>query len=98
MTAQNPQHPEEITANRITFVLRKAGIIHDNSVKEIKKDIIGGGKGFLSSVVRVEIEYELPKEDAPESVVVKIRPENESYRQFGDETHAFQREIKFYKT
>ena len=98
MTAINPQHPEEITANWITFALKQAGIIKENSIKSIKKDIIGGGRGFLSSVVKVEITYDLPGTEAPESVVVKIEPESKSYKQYGTETHAFEREIRFYNT
>lgn len=95
---EHPQHPEEITADWITFALRRAGVISKNSVKNINKDIIGGGKGFLSSVVKVELQYDMPGESLPNSVVVKIEPENESYKQFGEQTHVFEREIKFYST
>ena len=39
-----------------------------------------------------------PGTEAPESVVVKIEPESKSYKQYGTETHAFEREIRFYNT
>ena len=98
MNIKHPQHPEEITPDWITYALRRAGVISQNSVKDINKDIIGGGIGFLSSVVKVEMEYDVAEEFLPKSVVVKIEPENESYKQFGEQTHAFEREIKFYNT
>ena len=72
MITNNPQHPEEITAEWLTHILKKAGILKKSSVNEIKKEIIGGGRGFLSSVLKVEITYDLPNTEAPESVVVKI--------------------------
>lgn len=90
-------HPEEITPEWMTHALRESGAIREASVKSLKKDILGEGKGFLSSVVRVGIEYDTREEDAPLSVVVKIEPEEGGFREFGDELHAFQREIRFYR-
>ena len=51
---------------------KKGRYLEKSSVNEIKKEIIGGGRGFLSSVLKVEITYDLPNTEAPESVVVKI--------------------------
>lgn len=90
-------HPEEITPEWMTHALREGGALGEASVKSVKKDILGDGKGFLSSVVRVEIEYDTREKGAPPSVVVKIEPEDGDFREFGDELHAFQREIRFYR-
>ncbi len=90
-------HPDEITPEWINHALREGGVLKEDSVKFLKKDILGEGIGFLSSVVRVRIEYDPHGENAPLSVVVKIEPEEGDFREFGDELHAFQREIRFYK-
>ena len=97
MKIHHPLHPEEITAEWITYALRAGGVLNKASVKDIKKEILGAGKGFLSSDVRVRVEYDIAEGDAPNSLVVKIEPESESFREFGDELNAFQREIRFYK-
>jgi Ecdysteroid kinase-like family len=59
--------------------------------------MLGDDKGFLSSVVRLSLEYDQLEPQAPNSVVVKIEPEEETFQKLGDELHAFQREIRFYK-
>ncbi len=97
MKIQNPLHPEQITVEWITDALREGGVLKEASLKRIEKNIIGEGKGFLSSVVRVRIEYDIDDKDAPRSVVVKIEPESDEFRGFGDELNAFQREIRFYR-
>ena len=90
-------HPDEITPEWITHALREGGALKKASAKSLEKDILGEGIGFLSSVVRVGIEYDSPEKDAPMSVVVKIEPEEGDFKDFGEELHAFQREIRFYK-
>jgi hypothetical protein len=97
MKIKNPLHPQEITAEWITYVLRAGGVIKQSVVRIVNKEILGGGKGFLSSVVRVSLDYDREEKDAPRSVVVKIEPESDNFHRFGDELNAFQREIRFYK-
>lgn len=90
-------HPDEVTAEWLTHALRSGGVITDASVKSVRKDILGEGKGFLSSVLRVAITYDREEEGAPSSVVVKIEPEEGEFHDFGDELNAFEREIRFYR-
>lgn len=97
MKIKNPLHPEEVTADWITFALRAGGVLKKSTVKTLKKEIVGGGRGFLSSVVRASLDYDREEKDAPKSVVVKIEPESDTFHRFGDELNAFQREIRFYK-
>ncbi|MGI9553296.1 MAG: oxidoreductase family protein [Thermodesulfobacteriota bacterium] len=97
MEIKHPQHPEEITVEWINHALKEGGVITTSKVRDIKKEIIGGGKGFISSVLRVELSYDNPEAGCLSSVVVKIEPESEYFKQFGEETHAFQREISFYE-
>lgn len=97
MAIKNPLHPDEITAEWITFALRAGGVIKHSIARILNKEILGGGRGFLSSVVRVRLEYDREEKNAPKSVVVKIEPESDTLHRFGDELNAFQREIRFYK-
>jgi len=93
----HPIHPNEITPEWLTYALRAGGVIKKASIKNLKREILGSGKGFLSSAVRVNIEYDKVEWNAPKSVVVKIEPESKVQQDIGYKLHAFQREIRFYK-
>lgn len=97
MPIKNPLHPDEITPEWMTYALREGGTLENSSVISIDKTIIGVAKGFLSSVVRVKIDYDHKEEGIPESVVVKLEPEEGGFKDFGDEMNAFEREIRFYR-
>ena len=97
MPIKDPMHVDEITPEWIAHALAEGGYLKEASVKSIEKKIIGDAKGFLSSVVRVGIEYDQKEKEAPASVVIKIQPEEGDFKRFGDEMDAFQREIRFYR-
>jgi len=97
MSIKDPMHPEDITPEWITHALEEGGYLKHSSIKSIEKEILGEGKGLLSSVVRVGIKYGLQEENAPNSVVVKIEPEEGEFVDFNTELRAFQREIRFYR-
>ncbi|GJM14878.1 MAG: hypothetical protein DHS20C13_02050 [Thermodesulfobacteriota bacterium] len=97
MPLKDPMHPDEITADWITHALKESGYLKHFSIKSIDKKILGEGKGLLSSVVRVGIEYDEQEENAPSSVVVKIEPEEGDFVDYNNEFSSFQREIKFYR-
>jgi len=95
--ANNPLHPDQVTAEWINSALNEGGFIKNSSVIDIKTEILGDSKGFLSSIVKVIIIYDKKEVSAPDSLVVKIEPESGPFREYGNELHAFQREILFYK-
>ncbi len=97
MAMKNPEHPDEITAQWLTHVLGETGAVTRSKVVGLEKKILGEGKGLLSSVVRLGIEYDDKEEGAPDSLVVKIEPEGEDFRQVGEDLNAFEREIRFYR-
>ena len=90
-------HPDEITPEWMTFALRESGVLKKASAKKVNREILGSSKGFLSSAVRVNIEYDEVEEQAPNSVVIKLEPESKMLQDVGYELHAFEREIRFYK-
>ena len=97
MPVKNPMHPEEITPEWMTHALTEGGFLKKSSVISIDKQILGEGVGLLSSVVRVGLTYDTKEKDAPDSVVLKIEPEEDWSKDFNEELSAFQREIRFYR-
>jgi hypothetical protein len=97
MAIKNPLHVNEITPEWLTRVLRESGTIRDSRVIGLHVGNVGGAEGFLSSVVKASLEYDRDEDGSPRSLVIKIEPESESYRQMGDDLHAFEREIGFYR-
>lgn len=96
MTTSHPKHPDDITPEWITSVLRQSGVINSSTVLGIKKDLLAIGKSWLSTIVRVEVEYDSNEENAPKSFVLKLLSESRMFRDFSYELHAFEREIQFY--
>ena len=90
-------HPGEVTAEWLNHALRSGGFLKDAEVISVKTEVLGSDKGFLSSVVKADIEYDTQEPDAPSSVVVKLETESEDFRRFNEELSAFQREIRFYR-
>lgn len=93
----HPQHVSDISSDWLTATLQEGGVLSKATVVGVDTKVIGEGVGFLSSVGRVQLQYDREEPDAPETVVVKIEPEKETFREIGDEFHAFEREIRFYR-
>jgi aminoglycoside/choline kinase family phosphotransferase len=92
-----PQSADEVTAGWLTEVLHAAAVLPaQRSVLACASTVIGQGVGFLSRVLRVAVRYDAAV-DAPATVVVKLEPDSGEFRSFGDELHAFEREIRFYR-
>ena len=73
------------------------GAVSDEHVTGIEKQVIGEATGFLSSMAIVRIKYDRPTDAAPAGVVVKLMPVAETFRETEHETHAFAREVAFYR-
>lgn len=97
MTTTTPQTVSEISAEWIDAVLRSAGAISAEHVASIETQAIGEATGFLSSMAIVRIKYDRPSGVAPAGVVVKLMPVSETFRETEHETHAFAREVAFYR-
>lgn len=92
-----PRRPEEISPEWLTAVLRDSGALGAGRVAALHQRRLGGVEGFLSRVVRVDLRYEGEASGAPASLIVKLPPAAGAYRDFGDELHAFARELRFYR-
>jgi len=94
---KTPTMLEELRAEWFTEGLRDTGLLTRATVAAIDVSPIGLEHGFLSTVGRVRLTYDSPAPDAPDTVVVKLEPNTGAMRDFGDELHAFEREIRFYR-
>ena len=92
-----PQNVEEISAEWLGRVLTEGGAISGQRISNVRRRVIGTERGFLSATVRVELDYEASNGAGPASVIVKLEPESGGFRDAERETHAFQREIRFYR-
>lgn len=92
-----PEKIEEISPEWLTTMLKTHGHLQDAVITDTKMSRLGENMGFLSCVARFELTYNKAEADAPKSVVVKIRPQDEKLLEMGDELNAFEREIRFYQ-
>jgi hypothetical protein len=101
MTLEPPRTAAEISADWLNEILRRSGALGNGTrVESVESTVIGEGVGYLSSVARVKLTYDSPaalERGAPATVVVKIEPANEIFRRMGQQFHAFEREIRFYR-
>lgn len=94
---KHPKTIEEITAPWMTAVLQNAGILRRATVGAVDVRAIGQGVGFLSGRARVTLSYDQAEPDAPASVVVKLPSCIEEGMAFAESSHAYEREIRFYR-
>ena len=94
---KHPKTIEDISALWMTDVLRGAGILRRATVSGVDVQAIGQGLGFLSGRARVTIRYDQAEEGAPASVVVKLPASIKAGADFAESTHAYEREIRFYR-
>jgi hypothetical protein len=99
-TSLLPQNAAEISTDWLNEVLVDTCVLAGVRIQGVESTVIGEGVGYLSSVARVKLSYDSPDalgRGAPATVIVKIEPENEIFRNLGRQFNAFEREIRFYR-
>ena len=94
---KTPTNLGELRKEWFTEGLFEAGVLESASVTDFSVEPIGADFGFLSTVGRVSLSYDRTEPEAPRTLVVKLEPDTGTLRQIGDELHAFEREIRFYR-
>jgi hypothetical protein len=94
---KHPKSIDDISAPWMTDVLHGAGVLKKATVREVEVHAIGQGVGFLSGRARVIISYDQVEDGAPASVVVKLPASLKESVDFAESTHAYEREIRFYR-
>ena len=90
-----PDGPEEVTPQWMTSALQDSGAIRGR-VAALEATPIAQGVGILSTMLRCRLRYE-GDSTGPPSVVVKLEPQRELYRQRIQAMHGFEHEIRFYR-
>jgi len=57
MTEEYPKHPDDITPEWLTNALRQVGLLTHSNVINIRKGVLAEGKAWLSTIVKIEVEY-----------------------------------------
>lgn len=93
----HPKTIEDISAPWMTEVLRGAGVLRRATVRAVEVHAIGQGVGFLSGRARVTNHYDQAEDGAPATVVVKLPTDIKEGVAVAESTHAYEREIRFYR-
>ncbi len=90
---------EQITESWLTAVLVQADLLQDDQVLDdfTVESLSGAGRGFLSSVVRVHLDYAGERGAAPSSLIVKFPAANDVRFELGASFNAYEREMRFYR-
>jgi len=87
--------PEELDAAWIGEALRKAGVLADGRVLDVRVEVIGNGK--MADNFRCHLNLADAPADAPTSVVAKLAAVDETSRGAGVGGGAYRREVRFYQ-
>jgi hypothetical protein len=94
---KHPRTIDDISAPWMTEVLHGAGLLQLATVREVNVRAIGEGVGFLSGRARVTMSYDQAEPGVPATVVVKLPACIQAGIDFAESTHAYEREIRFYR-
>ena len=98
-----PRGPEEVTAEWMQQALTAGGASDLPPVKEIAWEDIGGGVGFMGTILRCQLRYDEPKRPAeqkrwaPATVIVKLPSPLAKNRRLGRRLGLHRRGYDFYR-
>ncbi len=91
-----PGNVSDVTPAWLTDSLRAAGALGSGCVSGFTARLISEGKGFMSQVARLDLDYEGEAEGAPASVILKLPSDNSDLQMLGDRLGQCRREVRFY--
>jgi len=92
-----PDRIDDVTAQWLTGALRKGGVIADAVVREARTTVIGDGIGFMGVLARIELTYDPPQPEAPQSMIVKMPTPEKKNRGLGELAGIYEKELRFYR-
>ena len=95
MTLPTIRHPDDITSEWLTYVLRQAGLLEHAVVDSFTTRTVGTGQ--MGASVRHTLRYDRPEERAPRSVVCKFASADPTSRATGLALRAYEAEVSFYR-
>ncbi|MBW2624443.1 MAG: phosphotransferase [Deltaproteobacteria bacterium] len=92
-----PKSAEEITPEWLTGALTESGVLSGNSVRAIKREVIGSEQGYMGILTRLSIEYDQPDDAAPSTMVAKIPTQEPKNKMIMEAFWNFERENRLYE-
>jgi hypothetical protein len=77
--------------------LRERGVLTRSRVESFDQDSLGEGEGFVGTLARVRLRFDVPEPGAPQTLIAKFPIGNRMNRRVGEMLGAYEREIRFYE-
>ncbi|MBL7174713.1 MAG: phosphotransferase [Desulfobacteraceae bacterium] len=88
---------EDITSQWLTGALTESGVLKENAVKSVERNIIGEGQGYVGILARLSIEYEQPDQSLPQTMIAKIPTRETKSRMITEAFWNYERENRLYE-
>lgn len=92
-----PKDLRDITPSWLTGALRSSGDLSGASVTGFSAEAIAEGKGFMSHLFRLRLDYDSDVPDLPSTVIVKLPTTDPLLRTVFDGLGQNRREVRFYE-
>src|SRR5215211_781541 len=97
LTLNFPTDPDNITAEWMTNVLQKTGVLSHQKVQSISTQMLGSDKGNTGQLARLYLTYDTPSAAAPGSLIAKCSTPNPQVRPLLHSMGFYEREVRFYE-
>jgi hypothetical protein len=88
---------EEITTEWLTGALTKSGVLKNNSIRTLSRNIMGEGMGYAGTLARLSIEYEQPDDTLPSTMIAKIPTQVSKSKMLHEALWNYERENHVYE-
>lgn len=92
-----PRGPEELSPEWLTSALRGRGVIENARVTGFDSQVVGEGEGFVGTIIRLGLHYDVEEPAAPKSLIAKFPIGIANNRRVGNLLGAYEREVRFYE-
>jgi hypothetical protein len=92
-----PAGPGELSPEWLTAALRERGVLTRSRVVSFDQQSLGEGEGFVGTLSRLRIRYDVLEPAAPDTLIAKFPIGNRMNRRVGEMLGAYEREIRFYE-
>lgn len=92
-----PERYEDVTAEWLTQALRAGGVLDGQTVNSFHVEPLGAAKSRNSSIARISLDYDVARENLPETLIAKFVSRIPGNRQQAAERDMFKREASLYR-
>lgn len=92
-----PTTIDEISPEWLTDALTKSGVLKNNSIRTLDREIIGEGQGYMGVLARVSVEYDQPDDTLPASMIAKVPTQVPKSKMLSENFWNYERENRVYE-